>query len=418
MLMKKVMMMAMMFMASSMAFAGDSPALKAIMKAKEYAEAAQLLSSSLTELANDEEKAKAYNKLVDLAMAKVTNESKTMTEIDANATLGVKKDLKVDSMGFRDAFVNALAAAVECNKYDQLPNAKGKVAPKFAEKNIPRLWNERRPLLIMGDIYRESNDYETCLKYWMPWLDSYAEPLFESQDHAPEKEMVGQVAYLAGWMANSLKKHELAIKYAKIAMDGKFRQDAERVLMSAMTANLKTRADSLGYIEKLKGMLAQEPENEFIFNNLYQFYGDMKDTKAQENLLDGVLQRNPKNFLALANKGVFAHNNQDFDTSIDYLKKAIAVKQDNPMVYFFLGTSQCMKAQEINTDDLKGEAKKNAEAQKKALYKEAIENFDRCKELDPNKEQVKWGYYRQNAYYNYYGPDSPEYKQADADFKN
>jgi tetratricopeptide (TPR) repeat protein len=252
----------------------------------------------------------------------------------------------------------------------------------------------------------------------MPWLDSYAEPLFESQDHAPEKEMVGQVAYLAGWMANSLKKHELAIKYAKIAMDGKFRQDAERVLMSAMTANLKTHADSLGYIEKLKGMLAQEPENEFIFNNLYQFYGEMKDNKAQENLLDGVLQRNPKNFLALANKGVFAHNNQDFDTSIEYLKKAIAVKQDNAMVYFFLGTSLCMKAQEINTDDLKGEAKKTAEAQKKALYKEAIDNFDRCKELDPNKEQVKWGYYRQNAYYNYYGPDSPEYKQADADFKN
>jgi tetratricopeptide (TPR) repeat protein len=418
MLMKKVMMMAMMFMASSMAFAGDSPALKAIMKAKTYEDAARLLGSSVTQLASDEEKAKAYNKLVDLAMDKVLAESKTMTEIETNAQLGIKKELKVDSMGFRDAFVNALAAAVECNKYDQLPNAKGKIAPKFAEKFIPRIWNERRPLLIFGDICRERNDYETCLKYWIPWLDSYAEPMFEAQDHAPEKEMVGQVSYLAAWMANSLKKTDLAIKYAKIAMDGKFRQDAERVLMSAMTANLKTHADSLGYIEKLKGMLAQEPENEFIFNNLYQFYGEMKDTRAQESLLDGVLARNPKNFLALANKGVFAHNNQDFDTSIDYLKRAIAVKQDNPMVYFFLGTSLCMKAQEINTDELKGEAKKTAETQKRELYKEAIQNFDRCKELDPNKEQVKWGYYRQNAYYNYYGPDSPEYKQADADFKN
>ena len=50
--MKKVMMMAMMLIASATAFAGDSDALKAIKKAKTYDEAAQLLKTA--QLANDE----------------------------------------------------------------------------------------------------------------------------------------------------------------------------------------------------------------------------------------------------------------------------------------------------------------------------------------------------------------------------
>ena len=61
MLMKKLMMMAIMFVAAATAFAGDSDALKAILKAKTYADAEQLLKANLGQLANDEEKAAAYN---------------------------------------------------------------------------------------------------------------------------------------------------------------------------------------------------------------------------------------------------------------------------------------------------------------------------------------------------------------------
>jgi len=67
--MKKVMLMAIALMASTMTFAGKSDALKAITKCKDYAEAAQLLQSSLGQLADNAEKAEAYNHLVDLAMS-------------------------------------------------------------------------------------------------------------------------------------------------------------------------------------------------------------------------------------------------------------------------------------------------------------------------------------------------------------
>src|SRR3712207_7280268 len=67
-IMKKLMIAAVMLLSTSFAFAGDSEPLKAILKSKTYEEAQNLVKSSLNQLANSEEKAKAYNKLVDLAI--------------------------------------------------------------------------------------------------------------------------------------------------------------------------------------------------------------------------------------------------------------------------------------------------------------------------------------------------------------
>ena len=66
--MKKLIVAAMMVLGTTSAFAGDSDALKAVLKAKTYAEAEALVKQNLGQLADDAEKAKAYNKLVDLSM--------------------------------------------------------------------------------------------------------------------------------------------------------------------------------------------------------------------------------------------------------------------------------------------------------------------------------------------------------------
>ena len=66
--MKKVMIAALLLLGASSAFAGDSDALKAVKKAKTYAEAEALVKQNLNSLANAKEKAAAYNYLVDLAV--------------------------------------------------------------------------------------------------------------------------------------------------------------------------------------------------------------------------------------------------------------------------------------------------------------------------------------------------------------
>lgn len=61
--MKKLMIAALMMLGTSAAFAGDSEPLKAILKAKDYAEALNLVNSNLSQLVGNQEKAKAYSYL-------------------------------------------------------------------------------------------------------------------------------------------------------------------------------------------------------------------------------------------------------------------------------------------------------------------------------------------------------------------
>lgn len=120
--MKKFLVAAMMVLGATSAFAGDSDALKAVMKAKSYAEAEALVKQNLGQMANDAEKAKAYNKLVDLAM-KQFNDQQSIQQTNQI----MKKNDPVDEAAMSEGAYNALINAIECYKYDQLPNAKGKV---------------------------------------------------------------------------------------------------------------------------------------------------------------------------------------------------------------------------------------------------------------------------------------------------
>ena len=404
--MKKLFVMAMMCIASGAAFAGDSPELKAILKAKTYDEAASLVKAA--NLPNAEEKAKAYNKLVDLAMSKVTKETGTIAENQLAEQMKTGKVEQYDTLGLADAICNAINDAIECNKYDQEPNAKGKVAPKFAEKNAQRIWSVRTHLVNIGqDVSRSGND-AAVLKYWGAFLDSSADPLFASQEHESQKAYFGQVAFFAGRYAAQAKDMTRANKYLDMAMeDPEQKTEALNLKLYLGRSELKTKQDSLQYIETLKDLYVKNPENAVVLDGLYIMYGEMKDSKAQDALLDNHLAKYPNDFTALADKGMLlAIDDNDPKAGAEWLRKAIAVNDKNAVVQYYLGT--CLIVQAGNTEDT------NA---RKALFQEAVKALDAAKEIDPDKAQVRWGYNRYQAYYGLYGADDPKTKAAKAEAK-
>ena len=404
--MKKMMMMAMMLVASAAAFAGDSPALKAIMKSKDYVEAAQLVKSTLSELTDNAEKAKAYNKVVDLAMKAYNEQSTIQTENQVNVQMG-KETKPVDTKVMMESLICALDAANECDKYDQLPNAKGKVAPKFAEDNKNRLWSQRAQLVNIGQEAGQAKDYPTMLKCWESFLNSDKSTIFKDCDRTQQNGFIGQVAYLTAFYNYQAKEYAKAMNYAEVAIaaPGEFKEDAFKLKLELLKANLTNRQDSLQYVENLRKLYQERPNNNALLENMYNILTGLGEKEAANKVLDDVLAKDPKNFVALADKGIAAMNENKFDEAINWLSKANESSSDNVAIMMYLGTCYCQKAQEMDVKDPK----------RKELYKKAIEVFDKCKQLDPNKEQANWGYNRQNAYYNYYGPESPEYKAAAAD---
>lgn len=402
--MKKVMMMAIALMVSTMTFAGDSDALKAIMKTKNYADAAQLVNNTLSQLADNSEKAKAYNHLVDLAMDKVSNETGIMAENAVAAQTGGKVK-EYDVLGLADAICDAIDMAIECNKYDQLPNAKGKVSPKYDKKNADRIWAVRQHLVTIGQDEAQKGNSAGTLRYWGSFTDAAIDPLFAAQDHKPEAEYAGQVAYFAGRYAFEAKDFARADKYLGAAMqDPTQKTEALNYKIYAMRSNLKSHEDSVAYTNQLKAMYEQEMENDVLLDALNSMYEAQKDEAAQNALLDNHLAKYPNSFTALAGKGLMAMNANDAPTAIAWLKKAAAAKPDNAVIWTYLGI--CYNSQAATSED---------QEKRKEFYTQAIEAFDKAKDLDPNKQMVNWGYNRYQAYYALYGEEDARTKAAEAD---
>jgi len=402
--MKKLFVMAVMMVASATAFAGDSDALKAILKTKTYAEAEALVKANLGSLANDAEKAKAYNKLVDLALAQFDAQSTIQTENQVAKQMG-KEEKPVDQQLMSDMAYNAIVAGLECDKYDQKPNEKGKVAPKFASKNAQRLWfAPRNQMVNAGQDALTAKDNATARKYWTLFVESDAAPMFKDQNRDQQKPFFGQVARFAAIFAYQDKDMAKALELADVALkDPQEYENALNLKLEILGDGLKTKDDSLKYVENLKTLYAEHKTNG-VMEKLYNTLIGVGQTAEADKIIDDALAADPNNFVALADKGLSLLQAQKAEEAVKYLKRAYDIKNDNAIIATYAGTAYVVQAQNVEDP-----------AKKKELYKQAIEMFDKAKELDPDMLQAKWGYNRYNAYYNYYGENAPETKQAEQD---
>ena len=396
--------MAVMMVASATAFAGDSDALKAILKTKTYAEAEALVKANLGSLANDAEKAKAYNKLVDLALAQFDAQSTIQTENQVAKQMG-KEEKPVDQKLMSDMAYNAIVAGLECDKYDQKPNEKGKVAPKFASKNAQRLWfAPRNQMVNAGQDALTAKDNATARKYWTLFVESDAAPMFKDQNREQQKPFFGQVARFAAIFAYQDKDMAKALELADVALkDPQEYENALNLKLEILGDGLKTKDDSLKYVENLKTLYAEHKTNG-VMEKLYNTLIGVGQSAEADKIIDEALAADPNNFVALADQGLSLLQAQKAEEAVKYLKRAYDIKNDNAIIATHAGTAYVVQAQNVEDP-----------AKKKELYKQAIEMFDKAKELDPDMLQAKWGYNRYNAYYNYYGENAPETKQAEQD---
>jgi hypothetical protein len=404
--MKKLMLMALMALGASTSFAGDSDALKAIMSAKTFVEAENLVKSNLSQLANNEEKAKAYNKLVDLAMQKVNKEQTIIEKNMLSQQLKQGEQQQYDTVGYYDALYHAINAAIEADKYDMMPNAKGKIKPKFHKENQNRLYNLRPQLINAGQDAGTKNDQQGALKNFGLYVSSSQANLFKDVANKPAYDQyLGEVARVAAVYAFQDKKVDLANQYADVALQDTAKdvhKEALNLKSYLITQGLTSKSDSLKAIESLKELYVKEKGNEQVFSALSAMYNGMDNKEELNKLVASKLQEDPNNFSALAMKAQIAMNAGQWDEAIEGYKKAVAVNDKDALVYTYLGFCINSKAQGLN----------NAAEQKK-LYTESVGYLEKARDLDPDKSRANWSYPLYQCYYSLYGAEDSRTKEME-----
>ncbi len=395
--MKKFFIMAMLAVAATSTYAQD---IKSVLKAKDYAEAQSQLNSCLSSLSN-EEKAKAYNKLVELSMQKVNKENSTIVENQALQQMG-QQAKPVDMQGFYTSLTNALNAAQECDKYDQMPNAKGKVSPKFHKKNQATLWTLRPQLINAGQDCLQKDDNKGALAYYAAYVESGNSSLFADMDKTKSPDTyLGEVARVASVIAFQEKDMETANKYCDVALkDTASYKDALNLKMAMMQQQMKTKEDSVKCLKTFEELYANDKNNESIFTNLATLYGNLGMKAEQDKCIQERLAADPKCFVAWAVKGQAEMNASKWDEAIADFKKAIEIKP-SALVLTWMG--YCNNNKAANLQDVN---------QQKAILAETEKYLEKAKELDPEQKEANWKYLLYNTYYVLYGADDARTKSV------
>lgn len=357
------------------------------MKGQAYSEAVSTLNSALSGL-SAEQKAKGYNQLVEISYP---DAAKAFQDI----TLANVQKNKVEASAYTP-IVNALNDAVKCDEFDNQPNDKGKVAPKFRKKNADRLANFRAVLINAAN---ETQDADQKLSLANAYINSSESPLFAEALKAGD-QYLGYAQFFAAAAYYNKENWNKAVEYAEKALKCEdVKENAEQYLVSALTKNLKTKADTLAYLKKLNDINADK-----YMAQIASLYNQIGEKDLSNKILNDAIAKDPNNKMAYAIKGENAMNEKNWDDAIKNFKKTVEIDPEFTAVWFNLGVCASSKGFDLNEQlSENGRLTPENDAKVKDALKEAMGYYEKVRQLDPNREKVSNWPYQLRMIYNALG---------------
>ena len=394
------MMMAMMAAVATSAFAQDAlvKEAKKLFNKGEFDQASEMLAPAL-QSAETLDKEAAWNLETEIQYGKFiaiqTEDAKNQME---------QKKVPYDTLGMHTAAVAAWEAALKCDEFDQQPDAKGKVKLKYRSAAQNKFKNFGISLVQAGQyFYQNRKDNKNAFKAWSAYLEMKNSPLFKEVADFPKDPFYYDIAYYTAILSYQAKDYINAEKYAKLtAEDASKAGEANEIMLFSKKETMKTKEDSVAYVNMVKDLHKANPTEARYFNLLMDFYTHANDNQALKAWADEEIALDGQNKMAWALKGEVLMNGEEWDAAVDCYKKAIEIDPEFLQCVFNAGVCYNSKAIALNEQlaDKKtgGLTKENAE-KVKAVLAEALTFMERARELDPNREKVNWAYPLYRIYY-------------------
>lgn len=335
--------------ATTASFAQNPKIGKEISATKDYDAGKAILDAKFATL-TDEDKGKAYDALYKLAKAKAD---------PSLAILGAGKSEGVDYK----TIMNAIETAYNGQKY----------ASKDSKKNVEEI-GPFRPALI--NAANSTNDDKEKLAYSL----CYTSTAGDNDANA------GLAYYFASYASYQTKDFANAAKYAKNALsDERVKEQAEQVYRVSLEQNVKTREDSINYVNELKTLNLEK-----YFNQICTIYQELGEEGQVLKLVEEALAKDPNNKIAYFTRGSMNNSKKQYDAAKADFKKAVEIDPEFIQAWFNLGVCSSQKGFDLNEKytDKTGKIAVDKAAEVTECLKEAIGYYEKVRELDPNHEKI------------------------------
>ena len=396
--MKRMMMMAMMAAATMTAFAQADVVknAKKLLDKGDVEEAIKAVQPALNAGTN-EEKASAWNLLS-------TAYYQTFADIQAKKIENQVKqtNVPVDEPTMHAYIVSAFEAALKCDEYDNMPNEKGKVKPKYRAESQKIYQNGRLQCINAGQYEYNQKNYPAAFKAFALYVESGDAPLFTGIDMSQD-QFKTEVAYFASLAAYQSKDYPNVIKFAQIAaQDESKAKDVTEILVFSKRETMKTHQDTLEYIDMLKDASAKFPQDQRYSAWIGDYYLNSGNNEELLKWAEGEIAKNPDDKFGYTYKGEALRLSGKFDEAVECYKKAFEIDPTYIAAAYQAGVSLNSKAIGLKDQlaDKKTGMLTKANADKiKVILTDAKTYLEKVRELDPNHETVDWRYALYQMYY-------------------
>lgn len=389
--------MALMAVAATTAFGQDAlvKEAKKLLSKGDFDGATKTLAPALTS-SETLDKAAAWNLMSDINYQQFTK----INEVAIKSQISPEP---YDTATMWRSAVKAWEYALKCDEFDLLPDAKGKVKLNFRSNAQTRFKLFGGTLVQAGQYEYQNKNNAAALNAWTLYLNMKNTPIFADVKDFPQDKFYYDIAYYAAFLSYQEKRYDDAEKYALLTAEDPTKvDDANEILLFAKKDNCKTHADSLAYMEYVKGLHKADLNNERYFNLLMDFYNHFGDEAAKLAWIDEEIAINPQNKFAPAIKGETMMNAEKWDEAIEAFKKALEIDPTWVPCVFNIGVCLNSKAITLNDQlmDKKTMTLSNANAEKvKDVLREAQTYLEKTRELDPNQQETRWMYPLYRIYY-------------------
>lgn len=272
------------------------------------------------------------------------------------------------NIGTPDAFVLALKAAIYCDMYDQL-NSEGQPEKLFFHQgNQRRLRPQCAQVIDAGlDAYGKAH-YQRAIDCFTLYLERNTTSLFTELANGRDPYF-SQCAYYAIEAAYKGGDISTAKRYMSDALkDSRYGEDALVMQLSIERDGLSSWQDSLQYHYSLQRAHRLKPKNNAVFGMMVQLYSSEKFAPRLRPFLADEVKMDSHNPQKWAMLGECDMTSGKWEDALRAYGHALVLEPSFVEVHYNAGLCHYSLGH----------------------YTQAAECFERCRELDPERQRVQW----------------------------
>ncbi|MDX9920186.1 MAG: tetratricopeptide repeat protein [Paludibacter sp.] len=300
--------------------------------------------------------------------------------------LGQKFDADVKGKAIMESYEYFLKAY----ELDGLPNAKGKIKPKFQKDikaKIKEYYTTQANLVAYGAHLFEKKDYPATVKVFETYLGIPELPMMNGE-LKPDSTYY-MIKYYTAIASTNGDMNDKAIAYYEDLKDDGYE---ELIVHQLLYEEYMKKKDTVNFVKTLKAGFEKFPDEPWFLQNLINYYIFSNQTKDAIVYLNAAIQRDPNKAEYQFIKGNLDENMGNLEDARKAFDRAIEIDPKQADAYagigrliYNKGVSMSDAANEIRDNKLYNAAKKKADA----VFAESITYFKKAAELKPAEMEYK-----------------------------